>query len=265
MSKGNVLMLTIVYLGTGAALPSPGRDNTCLVLDDGAELTLIDASGSPLKRMADADLDCRRLARVIITHGHADHSFGFPALLSTLWLAGRTEPLPVYALEETWGVLDRLIGTYWPDGWSHGFPMQRYTLLANDQPFMETPRLSLRAARGQHSVPCVGIRAESAEGRVFAYSSDTTPCDAIVELARDADLLAHESTFPNGHEKLAQQLGHSTAGQAAETALHSGAKRLALVHFTPTPGADLEMLRAGASAFSGPVDTPNDGDRIGLE
>ena len=257
-------MLTIVYLGTGAALPAPGRDNTCLVLDDGAELTLIDTSGSPLKRMNEARLDHRRLARVIITHGHADHTFGFPALLSTLWLAGRTEPLPVYALAETWRVLDDLIRVYWPNGWSHGFALERHTIEANERPFVETPELTLRAARGQHSVPCVGVRAQSADGRIFTYSSDTTLCDAIVALARGADLLAHESTFTGGQEKLARQFGHSTSGQAAETAVRSGAKRLALIHFTPTPEATFDALRAGASAFSGPLDIPTDGDRAAL-
>jgi ribonuclease Z len=257
-------MLTIVYLGTGAALPAPGRDNTSLVLDDGVELTLVDASGSPLKRMAEANLDYRRLARVIITHGHADHTFGFPALLSTLWLGGRTEPLPVYALEETWQVLDGLIGVYWPEGWGHGFPIERHTLLADERPFVETPRLSLRAAPGQHSVPCVGIRAQSPEGRTFTYSSDTTLCESIVALARDADLLAHECTFTAGQEALAEELGHSTASQAAETAIRAGARRLALVHFTPTPGADLDALRSGAVAYTGPLDIPNDGERITL-
>jgi ribonuclease Z len=257
-------MLTIVYLGTGAALPAPARDNTCLALDDGAEITLVDASGSPLKRMADAKVDHRRLARVIITHGHADHTFGFPALLSTLWLAGRTEPLPVFALEETWRVLDGLIAVYWPGGWTHGFPIERHTLIADERPFVETPSLSLRAAKGQHSVPCIGIRAQSAEGHVFTYSSDTTSCAAIVDLAKDADLLAHESTFTSGQEQLAQQLGHSTAGHAAWTAVRAGAKRLALVHFTPTEESHLEALRYGAAWFSGPVDIPSDGDRITL-
>src|SRR5438445_7101411 len=121
-------MLTVVYLGTGAAVPAQDRDNTSLAIDDGAEITLIDTSGSPLKRLIEADLPYQRLARVIITHEHTDHTFGFPSLLQSLWLAGRREPLAVYALEEAWRLLDRLIASYWPKGWDHGFDLQRHIL-----------------------------------------------------------------------------------------------------------------------------------------
>ena len=35
-----------------------------------------------------------------------------------------------------------------------------------------------------------------AEGKVVAFSGDTAPCEAMVRLAKDADLLIHECTFP---------------------------------------------------------------------
>jgi ribonuclease Z len=257
-------MLTIVYLGTGAAVPVPGRDNTCLALDDGEEITLIDTSGSPLKRLAEADLQPERLARVIITHEHPDHTCGLPSLLQTLWLTGRTDPLPIFSLPATWPVLDRLIAAYWPDGWRRGFALEKRQLTGEDRPFLDTPRLSLRTALGQHSVPCVAVRAESADG-VVVYSADTSPADSVVDLARGAGLLAHESTFAAGAEALAGQLGHSTARQAAEVASRAGVARLALVHFSPTGDAGLDRVRAdAAAAFSGPIDVPGDGDRFSL-
>ncbi len=43
-----------------------------------------------------------------------------------------------------------------------------------------------------------------------AYSSDTSPCDAVVALARDADVLIHEAAKDT--------LGHSSAAQAGEVA-----------------------------------------------
>jgi len=42
---------------------------------------------------------------------------------------------------------------------------------------------------------CFGVRIE-ADGKVVAFSGDTKPCAAMVELAREADLLIHECTFP---------------------------------------------------------------------
>lgn len=255
-------MPTLVYLGTGAAVPGPRRDNTSLAFDDGREVTLVDASGSPLKRLAEAGLPHQRLARVIITHEHLDHTFGLPSLLQGLWLLGRRESLPIYALPETWRFLDRLIDAYRPASWTDGFPIDRRTIIPGSGPFLETPTFSARAALGRHSAPCVGLRFETADGGSFAYSSDTSVSREIEELARDCDLLAHEATYLAGREAEALAVGHSTARQAAEAAARAGVARLALVHFTPVGDGDLAALRAGAAtAYTGPIDVPSDYDR----
>jgi ribonuclease Z len=69
-------------------------------------------------------------------------------------------------------------------------------------------------------------------GLKIAYVSDTSPCDGAVELARGADLLIHEATYPAGEERLAHQRGHSTAADAARCAKQAGAKKLALTHIS---------------------------------
>ncbi|SFI32273.1 ribonuclease Z [Paenibacillus sp. UNC496MF] len=69
-------------------------------------------------------------------------------------------------------------------------------------------------------------------GRVVTILGDTRPCDNAVRLARGADLLVHEATFAVGLEEKAAAYGHSTFGQAAETARAAGAKRLVVTHFS---------------------------------
>src|SRR5581483_146759 len=155
-------MLTITFLGTGAALATPARDNTSLAIDDGAEVSLVDASGAPLSRLTRAGIPHERLARVIITHEHVDHTYGLPSLLQSLWLAGRTDPLPLYAPRPTWQALDRLIAAYWPDGFARGFRLDPHVLDGSEDPFVQTPRLAIRAASGQHSVPTIALRFEPA-------------------------------------------------------------------------------------------------------
>src|SRR3989449_8522573 len=59
-------------------------------------------------------------------------------------------------------------------------------------------------------------------------SSDTEPCDAVVALARGADTLIHEATFPDRDRG---RFGvHSTAGEAGAVAARAGVRRLILAH-----------------------------------
>lgn len=69
-------------------------------------------------------------------------------------------------------------------------------------------------------------------GATFAYIFDTRPCDAAVQLARDAHLVYHDATFAVGDHSRAVRTGHSTGREAAEVALEAGAHELLLGHFS---------------------------------
>ncbi|NMO95965.1 ribonuclease Z [Paenibacillus lemnae] len=70
------------------------------------------------------------------------------------------------------------------------------------------------------------------KGRVVTILGDTRPCEQVVPLAADADLLVHEATFMNELEDTAHEYYHSTAGQAAKAASEANARQLLLTHFS---------------------------------
>lgn len=70
------------------------------------------------------------------------------------------------------------------------------------------------------------------KGRVIAICGDTRKTENAVELAKDADVLVHESTFAKDEAKLARSYYHTTSLQAAEIAKRAGAKRLLLNHIS---------------------------------
>jgi len=70
------------------------------------------------------------------------------------------------------------------------------------------------------------------KGQSMAFIMDTLPCDSILELARDVDLMVCESTYLHAEIELAEKYKHMTARQAAEYATEAGAKRLLLTHFS---------------------------------
>jgi ribonuclease Z len=71
------------------------------------------------------------------------------------------------------------------------------------------------------------------KGRKFVYCGDTAPCDAIREIAKDADVLIYESTFAQELEAKAKDFLHSTNIQAANVAKECNVKHLILNHISP--------------------------------
>jgi len=70
------------------------------------------------------------------------------------------------------------------------------------------------------------------KGDAFAYIVDTRPCQAAVELARDAKMVVCESTYLDEEKNLAHEYMHMTAKQAAELARAANAQSLVLTHFS---------------------------------
>ncbi len=68
------------------------------------------------------------------------------------------------------------------------------------------------------------------KGRKIVYSGDTSPSDGMIEFAKDADILIHESTFEGIYGDKAYETGHSTSKQAAEIAKKANVKKLLLTH-----------------------------------
>ncbi len=72
----------------------------------------------------------------------------------------------------------------------------------------------------------------SKRGAVFAYITDTRPCEGGRELARDATLVYHEATFMQAELERAIKTTHATAMEAAQVAADAGAKKLVIGHFS---------------------------------
>jgi ribonuclease BN (tRNA processing enzyme) len=86
---------------------------------------------------------------------------------------------------------------------------------------------------------------------VLAYTGDTGPSPAVVELAAGADLFLAEASFPD--QVPASAARHlSSARQAGQAAAAAGAGRLLLTH--RLPGAAPEPAeRAARRAYGGEV------------
>jgi len=71
------------------------------------------------------------------------------------------------------------------------------------------------------------------KGRKIVISGDTRPVKEMINFAKNADVLIHESTFHSEMIEVAGEYGHTTASQAAEIAKKSNVDRLFLTHISP--------------------------------
>ena len=67
------------------------------------------------------------------------------------------------------------------------------------------------------------------KGKKVVYTGDSRPCKGILELAREADLLIHESTYLTENEETSR---HSCFDDAVRVAKEAGVKKLALTHIS---------------------------------
>lgn len=85
------------------------------------------------------------------------------------------------------------------------------------------------------------------KGRKLAILGDTKPCDNAFTLARDVDVLVHESTFNQSESDLASSYNHSTNIQAAKLARDANVGSLLLTHISSRYlYEDVKLMEEGA-------------------
>lgn len=250
------MRLTVV--GCSGSFPGPDSPGSCYLVEaDGFRVLLDLGSGAlgALQRHVDlADIDA-----VLVSHLHPDHCID----LLGLYVARTYDPrrtfgrLPVHVPSGGGEHLARAYGRAEQPGLSAAFDFVEWTAGTH-----RLGPLAVTVARMAHPVETWGMRVEHA-GTVLAYSADTGPCAALVELARDADVALFESSFEPGRDSHAPADLHLTAAEAAEAAARAGAKRLLLTHLPPWN--DPEVSRRDAQrAFSGAVELVASGSSYDL-
>lgn len=73
---------------------------------------------------------------------------------------------------------------------------------------------------------------KASPGRIVTILGDTRRTPKSVELARNSDVLVHESTFDKDSQKIAREYFHSTCIDAAKVAKEANSKQLYLTHIS---------------------------------
>jgi ribonuclease BN (tRNA processing enzyme) len=241
----------LTFLGTGTGVPSAERASPGCLLELPSTRLLIDLGPGTLRQLARLALALTDLNGLLLTHLHPDHS----ADLVPLLFAGRYPPyaaggkaLHLVAGEGFRDFYEKLQGLYgsWIE-WAPG-RLQRHLRPVDrsfEQVFLGLPLVSRPVA---HTPVSLGFRLTLPSGKTLVFSGDTDYCRTLVELARGADWLVCECSFPEGQKKE----GHLTPSWAGRIAREAGVKTLILTHFYPEC-AGQDLLGPCSREFGGPI------------
>ena len=222
--------MKINIIGVGEAFDE-SHANTCIFIED-AHL-LIDCGYSAVQRIWKKDIH-NKINTIFISHFHADHTFGLPALLLRYREEKRETPLMILGAKGIEKYIRDITELAYPDNIDKlGFKLTFKEIDTDSSLSIENTKYSF--AKAEHIDSSFAIRIEK-DSKSAVYSGDSGYCAKIVELAKNTDILIHEA-YTSQKEKEAKELKkHSSFLSCALCAANSACKSLALVHISRNSG-----------------------------
>jgi ribonuclease BN (tRNA processing enzyme) len=232
------MKLTIV--GSGDAFGSGGRANTCFFLETGRNVLLADCGASSLPALKARGIDPNRIDAIVLSHLHGDHFGALPfLLLDAQFLSRRERPLVIAGPPGTRERLDAALEVFFPKstGSKWRFPWRVDEIVPGaPTDVLGHPLLTTEVVH-QSGAPSTALRLSDGSS-VFAYSGDTEWTDALLPIARDADLFICECYAYAG-----KLTGHMSWETLKTKIPELRAKRVMLTHMNPTMLARLDEVR----------------------
>jgi len=284
----------LITLGTGGG-PLPTKDraqSSNLLIVNGARY-LIDAGDNVTRRIVQSGSDFRQVGKVFITHPHSDHTMGLATLMVSAWEFQRLEPIDIYGPPGIEALVNGALQYLTVNAeirWAEGkiSPMAGLFRVHEVRPGLvfHDNNVSVTAVENTHFHFPVGsppygkyksysYRFETPD-RVVVFMGDSGPSEAVIELARGADLLVTEGVLVDDVVEALKRNGswqaktpgaqkswmvhlteeHITPEESGKIAEKARVKTLVMSHLPPTVHPDDDFQRyidAAKRYFSGRI------------
>ncbi len=212
--------MKVTFLGTNGWYNTATGNTPCLLVDTDSYYIVFDAGDGIYK--LDNYITSPKPIYLFLSHFHIDHISGLHILNKFRF----AQTVRIYGQKGTGQILKCIVNHPFSSS-IKDLPIKlRISELAEGMhriPFRVTCRKLF------HIDPCWGFRLEL-EGKVISYCTDTGICTNSLLLARNADLLIHDSSGDPRHP--VPEWPHATPAEAAELAKRANAKQLVLFHFS---------------------------------
>jgi ribonuclease BN (tRNA processing enzyme) len=268
----------LVLLGTMAGpVLHPSRAMTSQIVFVDGRGFLVDCGYGAIGRMTEMGIRLPELQQIYFTHHHSDHTADYPALTNLAWIIGIKDKLKVFGPQHVQKMHDAALAVFSEDSdirikATGRLPVARsfeVTEISKAGIVYQDEKIKITAALVDHQPfeTALAYRFDTPR-RSIVISGDTAPSNALIQLAKDADVLVHEAMYkpaidamlakrsyvPPNLKKFLEQ-GHTTAEEVGKIAAQAGVKTLVLSHLLPgdEPISD-EIWRAEAAKhFKGEI------------
>lgn len=233
-------------LGSGVGVPNVKRSYPGLFIKSDEESILIDPGPGSLRQLVKLGFSYNDLDTIILTHFHPDHSLDVISFLFACKypLLPRTKSLSIIGGPGLKRFYEGAIGVFGDAIVSEMFEVSLKEI-KEDTIVRDKRELTIKPV--VHTDSSIGIRYKDRDGKILCYSGDTGYCKNIIELARKADLLILECSFPDAGEinpirkgpaltdrRFSNGVnGHLTPSYAGRIAREAEVKRLLVTHLYP--------------------------------
>ena len=254
--------LKVVVCGSRSPLPSPGRAESCVLVEAGDDIYIFDLGNGSVNNLTQYQVPWPNVKAVLITHMHSDHMADLPDAHLQSWIQGRTSPLKVYGPEGinlvTKGFELAYSADYQYRNEHHGDDMLPMSIagfnaiqIINNQ-FIpnDTPGLEILPFVVDHYPvnSAFGFKI-SYKGRTVVISGDTIHDGSVQKYSQDVDVLVHSAISIDIVERMRGiapipqmdkilfdiQDYHTSIEEAGEIARDANVEHLLIYHSIPTP------------------------------
>ncbi|HWK11894.1 MAG TPA: MBL fold metallo-hydrolase [Vicinamibacterales bacterium] len=268
----------IVLLGTGTPRPAPERSGPATAIVVGDRAYLIDFGPGVVRRASAAAakgigaLEPTKITVAFVTHLHSDHTAGYPDLLLSPWVLGRTAELNVYGPEGLEEMTRDVLHAWRRDidirtnGLEHRAPLAVRAHDVKPGVVYKDDRVTVTAFLVPHGEwpQAFGYRFDTPD-RSIVLSGDTSPSDEVVAQCHGCDVLIHEAYSPNAPKPAMEDWDayrvkyHTSTAQLAEIAARAKPALLILYHQSGR-APDAQMLDEVRRRYPGKVVIAHDLD-----
>jgi ribonuclease BN (tRNA processing enzyme) len=262
----------LILLGTaGGPTPKATRSGPAQIIVVGDRGYVIDCGDGVARQMMMAGV-FRTLRHVFLTHHHSDHNADYGTLLLLAWgdrLTTRVDtwgPPPLVKMTKQFlemSAADIAVRTR-DEGRPPLAPLLHPHEIRRAGAVMQDDRVTVTCAVVPHPLIAMALAYRfDCPDRSIVISGDTAPSDALVALARGADVLVHETLYvpaapgePGSALRKHIMDSHTSAEDAGRIATRAGVRTLVLSHFVPseTPRVtDEQWLAAARTTFAGRI------------